>query len=107
MNPNAMAIIISQSGETKDTHEALLKCKVLGIKTLAVCNVKGSTLTRDADYTIYTYAGPEIAVATTKAYSCQLIIMYLLAIKIACVKAPRKMKSRPLTVSWQKNTIRT
>ena len=86
LRPNALAIFISQSGETKDTHEALLKCKVLGIKTLAVCNVKGSTLTRDADYTIYTYAGPEIAVATTKAYSCQLIIMYLLAIKIACVK---------------------
>lgn len=86
LRPNALAIFISQSGETKDTHEALLKCKVLGIKTLAVCNVKGSTLTRDADFNIYTYAGPEIAVATTKAYSCQLIIMYLLAIKIACVK---------------------
>lgn len=86
LRPNALAVFISQSGETKDTHEALLKCKVLGIKTLAVCNVKGSTITRDADYNIYTYAGPEIAVATTKAYSCQLIIMYLLAIKIACVK---------------------
>ena len=86
LRPNALAIFISQSGETKDTIEALIKCKVLGIKTLAVCNVKGSTLTREADFTAYTYAGPEIAVATTKAYSCQLIVMYLLAIKIACVK---------------------
>ena len=86
LRPNALCIFISQSGETKDTYEAMLKCKELGIKTLAVCNVKGSTITRDADYNIYTYAGPEIAVATTKAYSCQLIIMYLLAIKIACVK---------------------
>ena len=86
LRPNALCIFISQSGETKDTYEAMLKCKELGIKTLAVCNVKGSTITRDADFNIYTYAGPEIAVATTKAYSCQLIIMYLLAIKIACVK---------------------
>ena len=86
LRPNALCIFISQSGETKDTYEAMLKCKELGIKTLAVCNVKGSTITRDADYNIYTYAGPEIAVATTKAYSCQLIIMYLLAIKIACAK---------------------
>ena len=86
MRPNALAIFISQSGETKDTHEALLKCKSMGIKTLAICNVKGSTITRDADFNVYTYAGPEIAVATTKAYSCQLIIMYLLAIKIAYLK---------------------
>jgi len=86
LREKALAVFISQSGETKDTHEALLKCKQLGIKTLAVCNVKGSTITRDADFNIYTYAGPEIAVATTKAYSCQLIIMYLLAIKISFVK---------------------
>ena len=86
LRPNALCIFISQSGETKDTHEALLKCKELGIKTLAVCNVKDSTITRDADFNIYTYAGPEIAVATTKAYSCQLIIMYLLAIKISYAK---------------------
>ena len=86
MRPNSIAIFISQSGETKDTYEALLKCKNLGIKTLAIVNVKGSTITRAADYNLYTYAGPEIAVATTKAYSCQLINMYLLALEIAHVK---------------------
>ena len=86
LRENALCVFISQSGETKDTHEALLKCKQLGIRTLAVCNVKDSTIARSADYNIYTYAGPEIAVATTKAYSCQLIIMYLLAIKISFAK---------------------
>ena len=86
MNPNALAIIISQSGETKDTYEALLKCKESNIKTLAICNVKGSTITRDADFTALTYAGPEIAVATTKAYSCQLVVLYLFSIALAFSK---------------------
>lgn len=86
LRSNSLAICISQSGETKDTHEALLKCRDLGIKTLAICNVKDSTITRDADFNAYTYAGPEIAVATTKAYSCQLIVLYLLAIEIAYQK---------------------
>lgn len=86
LRENSLAIIISQSGETKDSHEALLKCKSLGVKTLAIVNVKDSTIARDADYVAYTYAGPEIAVATTKAYSCQLIVMYLLAILIAHAK---------------------
>ena len=86
LRPNALSVFISQSGETKDTYEALLKCKELGVKTLAVCNVKGSTITRDADYNAYIYAGPEIAVATTKAYSCQVIVMYLLALAIAHAK---------------------
>ena len=86
MNPNALAIIISQSGETKDTYEAMLKAKENGIKTLAICNVKGSTIARDADYNAYTYAGPEIAVATTKAYSCQLVVLYLFALFLARTK---------------------
>ena len=86
MNPNALAIIISQSGETKDTYEAMLKAKENGIKTLAICNVKGSTISRDADFNCYTYAGPEIAVATTKAYSCQLVVLYLFALFIARTK---------------------
>ncbi len=86
MRPNSVAVFISQSGETKDTHEALLKCKQMGIKTVAIVNVKGSTITRDADINLYTYAGPEIAVATTKAYSCQLVVQYLLAIAIAHAK---------------------
>ena len=86
MRKNALAIVISQSGETKDTHEALLKAKFSGIKTLAICNVKGSTITRDADFSALTYAGPEIAVATTKAYSCQLIVLYLLSLSLAFAK---------------------
>ena len=84
--PNSLAIIISQSGETKDTYEALLKCKEHGIKTLSIINVKNSRIARHSDYTAYTYAGPEIAVATTKAYSCQLIVLYLLSIAIAKAK---------------------
>lgn len=83
MRDNALCIVVSQSGETKDTHEALLKCKNMGIKTVAICNVQKSTITRDADYNLYTYAGPEIAVATTKAYSCQLIVFYLLALQFS------------------------
>ncbi len=86
MNPKSLAIVISQSGETKDTHEAMLKAKHNGIKTLAICNVKGSTITRDADFNLYTYAGPEIAVATTKAYSCQLVVLYLFALFLARTK---------------------
>lgn len=86
MNPRSLAIVISQSGETKDTYEAMLKAKEQGVKTLAICNVKGSTITRDADFNAYTYAGPEIAVATTKAYSCQLIVLYLFALFLARTK---------------------
>ena len=86
MNPRSLAIVISHSGETKDTYEAMLKAKKYGIKTLAICNVKGSTIARDADYNCYTYAGPEIAVATTKAYSCQLIVLYLFALFLARTK---------------------
>ncbi len=86
LNKNSIAIIISQSGETKDTFEAMLKAKEHGITTMSIVNVKGSTITRDADINAYTYAGPEIAVATTKAYSCQLIVLYLFAIAMAKAK---------------------
>lgn len=86
MNPKSLAIVISQSGETKDTYEAMMKAKANGIKTLAICNVKGSTITRDADFNCYTYAGPEIAVATTKAYSCQLAVLYLFSLFLARTK---------------------
>ena len=86
MNKNSLAIIISQSGETKDTLEALLKAKENGIKTMAICNVKGSAIAREADFNAYTFAGPEIAVATTKAYSCQLVVLYLFALFLARTK---------------------
>ena len=86
LNKNGLAIVISQSGETKDTYEAMLKAKEYGLTTMAIVNVKGSTITREADITALTYAGPEIAVATTKAYSCQLIVLYLLAVNMAYAK---------------------
>lgn len=85
MNKKGLAIIISQSGETKDTYEALIKAKNSGIKTISIVNVKRSVISRESDYNIYTEAGPEISVATTKAYSCQLIVLYLLALEIAKV----------------------
>ena len=80
--PQSLVIAISQSGETKDTHESVLKAKERNIPTLSICNVQKSTIARSSDYNMYTYAGLEIAVATTKAYSCQLINLYLLAIKL-------------------------
>lgn len=86
LHKNSLAIIISQSGETKDSYEALCKCKEAGIKTLSIVNVKGSVIPRNSDYHIYTYAGPEIAVATTKAYSSQLLVMYLFSLALAEAK---------------------
>ena len=78
-----LVIIISQSGETADSLAALREAKERGIKTLAIVNVVGSSIAREADHVFYTLAGPEIAVATTKAYSCQLIACYLLALEFA------------------------
>ncbi len=83
---DSMVIIISQSGETADSLAALRKCKAAGIKTLAIVNVIGSTIAREADHVLYTMAGPEISVATTKAYSAQLALSYVLAIEIASAK---------------------
>ncbi len=83
LNPNALVVIISQSGETADSLAALRMAKEKGLKTLAIVNVVGSSIARDADHVMYTLAGPEISVATTKAYSCQLICGYLLALKLA------------------------
>ncbi|MDD3429443.1 MAG: glutamine--fructose-6-phosphate transaminase (isomerizing) [Oscillospiraceae bacterium] len=83
---NDLVIIISQSGETLDTLAALKLAKQRGAKTLAVVNVVGSSIARAADYVLYTHAGPEIAVASTKAYSVQLSIMYLFALRLALAK---------------------
>ncbi len=80
---NSLAVIISQSGETADTLAAMRLAKNNGIKTLAIVNVVGSTIAREADNVFYTLAGPEIAVATTKAYSGQLIACYILAMELA------------------------
>ena len=83
---NSLVIVISQSGETADSLAALRLSKEKGKPVLGVVNVIGSSIARESDYVLYTYAGPEISVATTKAYSTQLIAMYLLAIKLAEVK---------------------
>ncbi|MBQ8506067.1 MAG: glutamine--fructose-6-phosphate transaminase (isomerizing) [Clostridia bacterium] len=83
---NSMVVIISQSGETADTLAALREAKAQGIPTLGIVNVVGSTIAREADHVIYTLAGPEIAVATTKAYSTQLAASYLLAMHFAHVR---------------------
>lgn len=80
---NTLVVIVSQSGETADSLAALRKAKDQGAKTLAIVNVVGSTIAREADYVFYTLAGPEIAVATTKAYSAQLLAVYALAIAFA------------------------
>ncbi|MSC84010.1 glutamine--fructose-6-phosphate transaminase (isomerizing) [Eubacterium sp. BIOML-A1] len=81
-----LVVIISQSGETADSLAALRESKARGAKVLGIVNVVGSSIAREADNVMYTWAGPEIAVATTKAYSCQLIAMYLLAMKFAKVR---------------------
>ena len=79
--PGALVIIVSQSGETADSLAALRMAKERGLKTMAIVNVVGSSIAREADYCMYTLAGPEISVATTKAYSCQLICSFLLAVE--------------------------
>ena len=86
IDKNALVIVISQSGETADTLAALRAAKEKGIRTLAVVNVVGSTIAREADNVLYTLAGPEIAVATTKAYSAQIAAMYALAVALASAR---------------------
>jgi glucosamine--fructose-6-phosphate aminotransferase (isomerizing) len=86
LEENSLVIIISQSGETADSLAALRLAKERGMTTLGIVNVVGSSIAREADKVMYTWAGPEIAVATTKAYSCQLVAEYLLALKFAQVR---------------------
>ena len=86
LEEGTLVIIISQSGETADSLAALRMAKEMGSKVLAIVNVVGSSIAREADSVLYTWAGPEIAVATTKAYSAQLIAHYLLALKFAEVR---------------------
>ena len=86
IEPGALVIVISQSGETADTLQALRDSKTRGAKVLGIVNVVGSAIAREADSVMYTWAGPEIAVASTKAYSAQLIALYLLAMKFAHVR---------------------
>ncbi len=83
LEKDSLVIIISQSGETADSLAALRLAKERGCTTLGIVNVVGSSIAREADKVMYTWAGPEISVATTKAYSCQLVALYLLALKFA------------------------
>lgn len=87
LEKDSMVIIISQSGETADSLAALRKAQEMGVKVLGVVNVVGSSIAREADNVLYTWAGPEISVATTKAYSTQLAALYLLAVQFAKVRA--------------------
>ncbi len=86
VSENDLCIVISQSGETADTLAAMREAKRCGVRTLAIINVVGSTIAREADFVLYTWAGPEIAVATTKAYSTQLVMLYLLAVRLGAVR---------------------
>ena len=87
LDKTGLAIIVSQSGETADSLAALRECKARGIRTLAIVNVIGSSIAREADNVFYTLAGPEISVATTKAYSTQLIAAYVLALQFAKIRS--------------------
>ncbi|MBR5422286.1 MAG: glutamine--fructose-6-phosphate transaminase (isomerizing) [Lachnospiraceae bacterium] len=86
LSPEDLVIVVSQSGETADTLEAVRESKARGIKVLAIVNVVGSSIAREADSVFYTWAGPEISVATTKAYSAQLVAFYLLTMKLGRVR---------------------
>ncbi len=86
LEKGTLVIVISQSGETADSLAALRLAKSCGVQTLGIVNVVGSSIAREADKVVYTWAGPEISVATTKAYSCQLVAQYLLALKFAHVR---------------------
>lgn len=86
LDKNGLVVVISQSGETADSLAALREAKNRGVKTLGIVNVVGSSIAREADSVFYTLAGPEIAVATTKAYSCQLVSTYLIALQFALVR---------------------
>jgi glucosamine--fructose-6-phosphate aminotransferase (isomerizing) len=89
VSPDTITLVISQSGETADTIAAQREAKAKGSKTLAICNVVGSMITREAAGTIYTHAGPEIGVASTKAFTCQLVALYLFALYLAQVRGAR------------------
>ena len=102
MDNKTLVLIISQSGETIDTLTALRLAKNKGAKTLAIVNVKGATIARESDYVLYTHAGPEIAVASTKAYMVQLAALYLILAKLAMEKGVLKKNE---LISFTNNLI--
>lgn len=96
VDKKTLLIAVSQSGETADTLAAVREAKSKGATIIAICNVIGSSLTREADGVLYTYAGPEIGVASTKAYTAQLAVFYLLALKLAGIHGVLAAKQRAL-----------
>jgi glucosamine--fructose-6-phosphate aminotransferase (isomerizing) len=98
VGPRTLLVTISQSGETADTLAALRQAKRQGAKTLAICNVVGSTMTREAEATLYTHAGPEIGVASTKAFTTQLTVLFLLALQLGQIndRLPEEQRARLL-----------
>ncbi len=102
MDENTLLLVISQSGETADTIAALREAKERGAKVLAICNVQGSMITREADGTILTHAGPEIGVASTKAFTSQMIALYLLGAvsRPTARHVDRRTKLRIMRSNW-------
>ncbi len=104
LDPQDLVVVVSQSGETSDTLAALRLAQEKGCKVLAIVNVVGSSIARNADYVMYTYAGPEIAVASTKAYTVQMCCLYLFAIRLAYAKgAIDEQEARRLVAQLQKS----
>ena len=102
VDKNTLVIAVSQSGETADTLAAVREAQAKGAKVVAICNVIGSSLAREADGVLYTHAGPEIGVASTKAYTAQLTMMYLVALKLGAVRGsitPARVKQMIKTLS--------
>src|SRR6187549_1299306 len=96
VGPHTLVVVITQSGETADTLAALREAKRAGAASIAVCNVVGSMATRETDGTVYTHAGPEIGVASTKAFTSQLVALYLLALRIGQARGTLSFEaSRP------------
>ena len=98
VDPDTITVVISQSGETADTIAAQREAKAKGSKTLAICNVVGSMITREAAGTIYTHAGPEIGVASTKAFTAQLTALYLLALYLTQVRGTMSLEQASAAV---------
>jgi glutamine---fructose-6-phosphate transaminase (isomerizing) len=103
VSPDTITLVISQSGETADTIAAQREAKAKGSHTLAICNVVGSMITREAAGTIYTHAGPEIGVASTKAFTCQLVALYLFALYLA--QARDTMTSEQIRIAAEELTL--
>ena len=93
VSPNTLAVVITQSGETADTLAALREAKRRGASSIAICNVVGSMATRETDGTLYTHAGPEIGVASTKAFTSQLVALYLLALRLGQVRGTLSLEA--------------